>query len=376
MKIFAGRKKGIVGLDIAPDFIRLVRLRRKKEGGFELDKFCSRETPPDAVTEGYIMNPAAVVHCIRELAQEAGCSGAECALSLSGHSSIIKRIFLPQMTTEELRESMSWEAEQYIPFDIKDVNLDFQVVNPDAGQKQMEVLLVAGKKENVQQHISAVTEAGLRPTVLGIGILEIVNLFKASYPSVDEPVAILNIGADSISIGILFKGGLCFTRDISLPGGPGLGTGDDAKRLHDEILEDVRRVFDFFAVTTSESVSISRIYLTGSSPQIQPLTALLEKRMQVKVELINPLLQVEVNEAKFKADGLKGATLAISLATRSKDDSVKQPEAKSPININLIGTDEPKPFWRRVWQSLRHLSWSGRIPFTKYRLVIRLERVI
>ena len=137
-----------VGLDIGSGSVKLCLLKRAKRGNYQLQSFDLMQLPPEAIVDGALMNSTAVVDAIQELYRRARRSDTKrSSTSVSGHSVIIKKINLPQMTAEELEESIQWEAEQYIPFDINDVNIDVQILNTESTQAgQMDVLLVAAKE--------------------------------------------------------------------------------------------------------------------------------------------------------------------------------------------------------------------------------------
>src|SRR5437016_4442507 len=126
--------------------------------------------PPEAIVDGALMNSTAIVEAIRQLITQYKLKSREVAIGVSGHSVIIKKISMPRMTQEELEESIQWEAEQYIPFDVKDVNIDTQILNPDANDAtgQMDVLLVAAKKDMINDYTTVVSEAGLQPQVVDV----------------------------------------------------------------------------------------------------------------------------------------------------------------------------------------------------------------
>ena len=166
------------------------------------------------------MNSTVIVSTIRDLIQSQRIRHKEAGIAISGHSVIIKKITLPAMTEEELEESIQWEAEQYIPFDINDVNIDVQVLTPEASdQGQMDVLLVAAKKDMINDYLAVVQEAGLTPMVVDVAAFCVENAFETNYdlPSSDT-IVLVNIGASVININVLADGTTAFTRDISMGG--------------------------------------------------------------------------------------------------------------------------------------------------------------
>lgn len=354
MGLFSGRSN-LVGLDIGSSAIKLVRLRQAS-GSWELVAFSLGHLPPDAIVDGRVMNFAVVIERLREVMREAGIKDAECALAISGSSLIIKRLALPEMTRAELDESILWEAEQYIPFDIKDVNVDAQILNPRAGQGQMDVLMVAAKKDVVNEYVSVAMEAGLKPAVVDVAIFSALNMFEVNYSvPADQTSALLNVGANSINVGVLSGGAVAFTRDIGIGGAQltaeiqrhfnvsheeaeAFKTGAEsslssstiarevnkiADRICDGMVTEVQRSLDFF-VATSVQADIQRIFLTGGSAQLPALIRALERRMEVQVELVNPFRNISVDARKFDIDLLQRAApvagVAVGLALRRAGD--------------------------------------------------------
>ena len=136
------RSGGIVGLDIGSSYIKAVQLKESR-AGYELELFEMEAISPELIVEGSIIDSFRLTESLKELVRRAKIKGRAAALAISGHSSvIIKRISLPEMSEEELGESIKFEAEQYVPFDIEDVNLDFQILGPKEEPGQMDVILV------------------------------------------------------------------------------------------------------------------------------------------------------------------------------------------------------------------------------------------
>ena len=355
MGLLSGRAN-VVGLDIGSSSVKLVRLRQAS-GSWELVAFSIGQLPPDAIVEGRVMNFTSVIERIREMVRETGVNGADCAIAIAGSSVIIKKLSLPEMTRAELDESIMWEAEQYIPFDIKDVNVDAQILNPRAGQGQMDVLMVAAKKDVVTEYVSVAVEAGLRPVVVDVAMFCALNMFEVNYSvAADQTFACLNVGANSINVGVLSGGMVAFTRDIGMGGSlltaeiqkhfnvsyeeaEAFKTGAESsissstiarevakisERVSDTMVTEVQRSLDFFVATSIKS-DMSRIYLTGGSAQLPALIRALERRMEVPVELVNPFRNVAVDAKKFDIDLLQRAApvagVAVGLALRKPGDA-------------------------------------------------------
>ncbi|MDX1644648.1 MAG: pilus assembly protein PilM, partial [Thermoanaerobaculia bacterium] len=162
------RQKSVVGLDIGSSTIKLVELKERK-GDFQLQRLGIESLSPEAIVDGSIMDSALVVDAIQKLNRETGTRTSSYATSLSGHSVIIKKIGVPAMGEEELAESLQWEAEQYIPFDINDVRLDYVVLEGEgAGPGEMEVLLVAVKRDKVNDYVSVITQSGRNAALVDV----------------------------------------------------------------------------------------------------------------------------------------------------------------------------------------------------------------
>ena len=348
-------KKNAVGVDIGSHSIKVCQLRETGKG-LHLVRFDSKTRPPEGVVDGAVMNFGAVVDRLKELVVDNRLKNKPAALSISGHSVIIKKISLPEMTDEELNSSIMWEAEQYIPFDINEVHVDVQVLDPKAGQGQMDVLLVAAKKEVINDYTSIAMEAGLSPVVMDVDTFAVQNVFELNYGfPPNETVALVNIGASMINIDIVSNGVLQFTRDISMGGSllteeiqRGLGVSYEeaehyktgggetisssaifrevqrlSERVANTLVTEIQRSIEFFKAT-SISVDISRVYLSGGSCQMQALIQAMEQRLEVSVELVNPFKNIVIDTRRFDIGLLQkmapAAGVAVGLALRRRGD--------------------------------------------------------
>src|SRR5512136_3480251 len=190
------KNKPAVGLDIGSSRVKLVQLKEKR-GGYQLVAFGTAPLPPEAIVDGALMNSAAIVQAIQDLAAQQKVKAKDVAIGVRGHSVIITKISLPRMSQEDLDESIQWEAEQYIPFDVKDVNIDTQILTPQADAAgQMDVLLVAAKKDLINDYTSVCAEAGLTATVVDVDAFAVQNAYETNYEAApQETVVIVNVGA-------------------------------------------------------------------------------------------------------------------------------------------------------------------------------------
>ena len=201
-----GKNKPVVGLDIGSSALKAVELRVVGKG-YRVTAFAHEPLPPDSSVDGAIVDGAAVVGAIQRLFDNKAFKTKEVAASLSGNAVIVKKINLPVMTESELSESIYWEAEQYIPFDIQDVNLDYQILNAGVGAESagtMDVLLVAAKKEKIADYTGVISQAGRVPVVVDVDAFALQNAYEMNYGlEPDAVVVLLNAGASAININII-----------------------------------------------------------------------------------------------------------------------------------------------------------------------------
>jgi type IV pilus assembly protein PilM len=346
--------KNCVGLDIGSSSIKLVQIRAGKKGAVGLLSFGIEPLPPQTIVDGTIMNQGAVVDAIRSLWSRLKVKQREVALAIAGHSVIIKKIGVPPMTKEELAEQIPWEAEHHIPFAKDDVEIDYQVINKQNASGQMELLLVAAKKEVVHDYAAVAREAGLLPLVVDVAAFTVQNAFEANYTMAPgETVVIINIGAAISNINILRDNISAFTRDVTI-GGTAF-TEEIQKQLnvsHDEaeaykvggspnehgvvpqeverIIESVaevmagefQRSLDFYLATSAEA-NVSKIYLSGGSAKVAALHRAVEKRSRLPVEVLDAWKKVAI-EGKQDMDFLRAhsseAMVGLGLALRAPGD--------------------------------------------------------
>ncbi|MBA3949459.1 MAG: type IV pilus assembly protein PilM, partial [Acidobacteria bacterium] len=294
------RARPVVGLDIGSSAVKAVELRPAGKG-WKVSGWGVEPIPPDSIVDGAIIDGTAVADAIRRLfdgKRGNGLKGKQVAASLSGNAVIVKKITVPAMTDAELADSIVWEAEQYIPFDIQDVNLDYQVLTPaeDAGPKgTIDVLLVAAKKEKIVDYTGVITQAGRTPLIVDIDAFALQNAFEVNYGFTEgEVVALINAGASATNINIVYGDQSVFTRDVSIGGNAytealqkelnlpqdaadalkrgdlsvdtGGVTYDDARpvlrAVSDSVLLEIQKTFDFYKATAT-SDRIDRIVVSG-----------------------------------------------------------------------------------------------------------------
>src|SRR5690242_13492476 len=319
------KSKPAVGLDIGSSSVKLVQLKEKR-GGFQLLAFGTAPLPPEAIVDGALMNSSAIVQAIQEVVAQQKLKAKDVAIGIRGHSVIIKKISLPRMTQEELDESIQWEAEQYIPFDVKDVNIDTQILTPEGDAAgQMDVLLVAAKKDMINDYTSVCAEAGLTATVVDVDAFAVQNAYEVSYEAAaGETVVLINVGAAVTNVNIIANGTTTFTRDVTMGGNScteeiqkqlnisydeaealkvgGQGETDavvpqEVERViqgvADQLAGEIQRSLDFYAATAADN-RITRVYLSGGTARIPALFKIIEQRAGVPVEVLNPFKSIEI----------------------------------------------------------------------------------
>jgi len=349
-----GKAKSIVGLDIGSCSVKAVELSVKSKG-IELQHMGIAKVPAEAIVQGAFLNSGAITDAIREAISSGGIKTKNVATAVSGHSVIVKKISLPTMSREELEESIRWEAEQYIPFDINEVNLDFQILDSGADEGQMDVLLVAAKKDLIDDYVQVITDAGLQPVVLDVCAFAVQNSFAANHNvSADEVVALVNVGSQVVNINIVANGIPAFTRDISTGGNAyteeiqkalavsweeaerikiGGGTTEESqdvvpqeveqamRTVTDTVIGEISRSLDFFAATAAES-RISRVILSGGGCRVSGFQAAFQGKTNLPVERLNPLERM-LPSTRYEPDVLEdwGPSLGVGvgLAMRKVD---------------------------------------------------------
>src|SRR6478672_5465519 len=206
--------KNCIGLDLGSSSVKVTQVKRGR-GGFQLVNFGIEPIPPDTIVDGAILNHSGVVDAVRALFDRLKIKQKEVALAISGNALIIKKIYVPAMTPEELEEQVPWEAEHHIPFNKNDVEIDYQTLGGKNAAGQIELLLVAAKKEVVADYAAVAREAQLTPVVVDVAAFAVQNGFEAAYGATHEVVALVNIGASLSTINILANGSSSFTRDVT-----------------------------------------------------------------------------------------------------------------------------------------------------------------
>jgi len=343
-----GSKKTIVGLDIGSNCIKAVELALKR-GEVLVSHVGVEPLASEIVVDSMIVDSGSVAGAISKIFSEQAFKSKQVATSVSGHSVIVKRISVQNVDEPELGETVRIEAAQYIPFDMNDVNVDYQVLSEQLDGPTIDVLLVAVKKDKVLNYTNALQLSGRQPSVVDIDAFALQNCYEYNYePGPNTTAALLNIGASVMNINVV-KGSIpLFTRDVSVGGnqytdslqreldlsfddaealklGERVGTiSEDAKapilqQVTEIIMLEIQKTFDFFRATASGE-HIERIYVAGGSSQAPGLLEALRQEFSIPVEVLNPFMRIvpPIGEGADLIDrNASQLAVAVGLALRS-----------------------------------------------------------
>jgi type IV pilus assembly protein PilM len=319
-----GRSAATVGLDIGSGLIKLVEISHAS-GGPVLTKVAFTSVVNDAIVEGEVMDPGIVADSIKGLMASAGIKSKKVVMAVGGRDVIIKKIAMDRMKETEAREVIRWEAEQHVPFDMDNVELDFQILDPDAEGLQMTVLLVAAKRELVEHKLALLSEIGLSASVVDVDAFALHNAFEVNYPeAMRGVVGLVNIGHETTNINILDEGVPVLTRDIplgtrrfkeDLQRERGLSAeqaeavlqGSEANEALEPLLESrgeelavgIERAAAFLQSGSRSAAGISRVFTTGGGARIPRLNKMLSDRLRIPVQLANPIEKLQVADGVF-----------------------------------------------------------------------------
>jgi len=344
-----GKKKDVIGLDIGSSSIKMVELREDRSG-YKLQNLAISPLPPEAIVDGALMDSATIIDTIRDVIAASKTKSKDVVTSVSGHSVIVKKISLPVMTEAELEESIQWEAERYIPFDINDVNIDFQICGATQENTEvMDVVLVAAKKDMINDYVSVIMESGLNPVIIDLDSFALENMLAINYERGDgETVAVANVGANVTNIDIIRNNTSAFTRDIFRGGNQmteeiqrqlhvdheeaekiKVGTKIDLssqpviqnvlKTATESLAAEVGNSFEFFQSTNTYE-KISRLYLSGGGSKIKDFDIVLQQQIGIPVEVVNPFKRIDYSGRDFDLEYLReiGPIMAVGVGLASR----------------------------------------------------------
>jgi type IV pilus assembly protein PilM len=349
------RQRLCVGVDIGASSIKLCQLRRAP-AGYVVEAFAVAPLPQETIVDGTMMNASRVVETLARLLSDPKFKNRRAALAISGNSVIIKKIPMPKMTQSELDASIQYEAGQFIPFATDDCYIDARILGaiaPSTGQ--MDVVLVAAKKDFVNDYVAAVTEAGLEPVICDVDAFALEHSFLANSDSPTSDAVLINVGASKTNINVLCAGVSAFTRDISVGGfahteeiqksfrvsfeeaeklkvssgrerqmGQAfIGEVDDAiARVNRLLVDEIRHSLDFFSASSNQAAPPT-VYLSGGGAMMASLVDALKEGLSRDVQVVDPFRKMAQNavlQGTLEGTG-PGAAVVVGLALRALGDS-------------------------------------------------------
>lgn len=347
-----GSKK-VLGLDIGTSTIKLAEVDVSRSSA-TLNAFAMAPTPPGSVVAGAIMDPMALAQTVAGLTQDLNTKRKSVAASLWGSSVIVKKISIPKMDEKVVGEQIRWEAEQYIPFDINEVNLAFKILrNLNHGGETMDILIVAAKQEQTMKYIEVVETAGLKCSILDVGGFALANCFERNFGVLQgQVVSVLNIGASTTNLVIIENGEVVFCRDLEIGGktytdeiqkalsvsaeeaesikltaSSGQAVPEEVpqilKQAHELVCDELQASFDFFANTNSNS-AIAKCFVTGGGSRVPGFLAQLTETVKISSEPFDPFSRISYNSrnisSSYLADIRDFAAVALGLGVRKVGD--------------------------------------------------------
>ena len=345
------KNKEIIGIDIGSSSVKLIQLKDNK-GSLQLLNVGIMPLSSEAIVDNTLMDRSTITATVKKLIESLGIKVKNVTCSISGNSVIIRKIVLPAMPQEELEDQITWEAEQYIPFDINDVNMDFQILSPDNNDpSKMNVLLVASKKDIINDYVAVFSEAGLQLSIIDVDSFAVQNAFEANHDySSEDVIALVNIGASVMNINVIKNGITLFTRDVQMGGNlyteeiqKQLGlSGEDAEfgkllanesdneplknvilKINETITQEIRRSLDFYNSTANDE-RITGVFISGGCSKVFNLIDTITDKISMSVQALNPFAKLKYNEKDFDPEYLQeiGPFMAVpvGLAIRRVED--------------------------------------------------------
>ncbi len=317
-----GKQQTTVGLDIGSGLIKVVVIDHSK-GEPELTHVATTPVLADAIVEGEVMDPAVLSDAIKGLFT--GLKQKRVVIAVGGRDVIVKRIQVDRMKESDAAEVVRWEAQQHVPFDVEGVELDFQVLDPEGDGLQMDVLLVAAKRELVETKITLLADAGLEAETVDVDAFALHNAFELSYPEAMEGVvAVANVGHEVTNVGILEDGIPLLTRDLTVgtrkfredlqrdlgmsaedadgilvSGAPRPELQPYVEARGEEIAVGVERAAAFLQAATRDAPGIQQLFMSGGGARVHGLKEALGNRLGLPVEIANPLQRLRVRRGVF-----------------------------------------------------------------------------
>ncbi len=359
MGLFGNKKKLLVGLDIGSSGVKVCELQAVGKGSaqrYRLQKLGAAPVPHDAIVDGDIMDSNAVANAIRQVLAEQKIKSREVAISVSGQQVMVKKVTFPLMSPAELAESVRWEAESFFPAGqgLDSYALDFAVIEERPADGNMDVVLVACRKDKLEAFVACVAQAGAKPVIVDVDVFSLQNAYEANTTpgSRDEVIALVNVGARFTNLTMLVGSKSVFWRDIAWGGheftdklvedwGVSREAAEQLKQgkpaegrtpeevepslsaISDSFADELGRTIDFFR-SSFKVDRLDRILLSGGSAKVPGLVDILGDRLRVSVDRLNPFQLIEMDERSVDPAAVRdigcSATIAVGLALRQVGD--------------------------------------------------------
>ena len=349
--LFSSKK--VVGVDLGSSSIKLAQVSKSK-GTALLDNFAFLQTPAQTINNGDITDTFLLGESVKMLFKEQKFNSRNACIGMWGSTSIVKKISMPKVDAKALKEQIKYEAQQYLPFDISQVTIEYHVLPFSSSSDQMDILIVAGQNDLITKYIEVATYANLKTSIIDVSSIALANIFEFNYGKLNEPVGLFNFGSNSTQFVVVFQGEVLFARDIPVGGfhftneicknmGVTLEEAESLKLSQsagntevpentrtfmnmalDHVTEEVRNSIDFYAASGGD-FQISKAFFTGGASLTDGLIEHLSNVLKINFEVLNPLLKVKANNKKFNPQYLEQISpfLAVSLglALREVGDS-------------------------------------------------------
>jgi len=356
LSIFNPKARPLLGLDISSSAVKMVELTANGKEGYRVERYAIEVLPKDAVSDGNIANLEGVVDAVKRAWKRMATSTRNVAMALPASAVITKKVIMPAgLREDELEVQVETEANQYIPFSIDEVNLDYQVIGPaPAVPDELEVLIAASKKERVEDRIAVAEASGLKATVMDVesfAALAAFELIERQFPEGgrNQVVALIDAGANVMNLTVLRNGqqvyareqafgGGQLTQDIARHYGMSYEEAEAAKRagnlpegyetelltpFMENLALEVSRALQFFFTSTQYN-QVDHLVLAGGCAVIPGIDEVVATRTQVNTIVANPFANMVLSD-KVRAKSLladsSSLMVACGLALRRFDPS-------------------------------------------------------
>jgi len=360
MGLFSGSPQAQVGIDIGSDALKVVELGGSYRSGFRLLHMGSAPCPPAVIRDGVPVAPEELGSHIRALLDRSGIKQDRAVMAVGGQAVTVREVRVPPMTKQELTAAVRYEAERYLPYNIKEVYMDYQVLGEanEEGRKMLDVIVVAARQDVVDQIVAVADAARVQLRILDV---ESFALLRSVVPASanGQTTAVVDFGAEASDILITEGTRLRFTRNIPIGGGvllaairdamevdaatarslleekgevleEGGGSADpSAERLHDiiaphigDLVTEIRRSLDYYQ-TRSRAAVVNQILLSGGLARLRNLDRAIGAELGLSTAVASPFINVTMSGAGSQPDRMEavGSTMAVAvgLAMRGGD---------------------------------------------------------